>query len=310
MKLYKKTKLYLTGLLAVFACTLFFGVASCSAYKVAYSPIRQEKILVPGTTEDLTLTLSTPSDATEDAEYELEVRPFSVDDNNQTHLEAKGNYSEIVDWVEIPEDVAKGTLKPNETKHINATITVPKNAPAGGQYFTIVIKTRDTDSSTGLRHIYEMTHVVYAEVAGETIRQGEIESLDVPSFLFSGKITGSATVRNLGNIHSTVKHTLKVFPLFGDEEFFTNEENPQDNNIVMPETSRFSSITWDGTPSIGIFRVHYIVEFEGVKNEVEKIVIVCPIWLLVIILAILAILIFRIVTHKSHRKSESRSEAA
>lgn len=303
MKLYKKTKLYLSGLLAVFACALFFGVASCSAYKVAYSPIRQEKILVPGTTDDLTLTLSTPSDATEDADYELEVRPFSVDDNNETHLEAKGNYSLLASWIEIPEDVQKGTLKPNETKQINCTITVPSNAPAGGQYVAIVIKTFDRNDQ-GIGHVFEMTHMVYAEVAGETIRQGEIESLDVPSFLFSGKITGSATVKNLGNVHSTVKHTLKVFPLFGDEEFFTNEENPQDNNIVMPETSRFSSITWDGTPSIGIFRVHYIVEFEGVKNEVEKIVIVCPIWLLAIIAAFVAVLIYSLLTRGRHKKSK------
>ena len=124
MKLHK-LKPCLVVVLTVIAGVLFINVPQCSASELSYSPIHQEKILIPGTTEDLTLTLAVPANAKEPTQYELEIRPFSVDDDNQTHLEAKGNYSDIVNWVEIPKDDIKGTLAPNEIKNINATIAVP-----------------------------------------------------------------------------------------------------------------------------------------------------------------------------------------
>ena len=279
MKQYTKHKLFILGALAVLAGALLTNIKNCSAaVELSFSPMRQYKVLVPGTTDDLTVTLAVPAAADGPAPYELEVRPFYVDDDNVTHFEAKEDYSQIVNWIKIPEDDVKGVLQPNEHKEINCTITVPANAPAGGQYAAIIIKTHDNTDSD-IQQNYQMAHPIFAEVAGETIRQGEIKSLEVPSILLGGKISGSATVKNLGNVHSNVKHTLKVFPLFGDEEYYTNEEEPQEN-VVMPGATRYSYVSWDDTPYFGIFRVEYTVEFEGVKNEMNKIVIACPLYLL------------------------------
>ena len=115
-----------------------------------------------------------------------------------------------------------------------------------------------------------------------------------PGFLFSGNITASTSITNDGNVHSYATHILRVLPLFGDEEYYTNEEEPTEN-LIMPEATRYTSISWDDTPNIGIFRVNYIVEYEGVKKEVSKMVIVCPLWLLFIIALILALIIIKIV---------------
>jgi len=300
MKIYIKHKLFICGVFTVLAGALLFNVNKCSAaVELSFSPMRQYKVLVPGTIDDLTVTLTVPADADESAPYELEVRPFYVDDDNQTHFEAKEDYSQIVDWISIPEDDVEGVLQPNEHKEINCTITVPKDAPAGGQYAAIIIKTHDNNTSD-IQQIYEMAHSIYAEVAGETIRQGEIKSIELPDILLSGEITGSATVRNLGNVHSNVKHTLKVFPLFSDEEYYTNEEEPQEN-VVMPGATRYSYVSWDETPYLGIFRVNYTVEFEGVKNELDKIVIVCPLWLLFIIISIVVLILIKIILGKKQK---------
>ena len=302
MKHIKKHILNIFGILAVLAGTLLFNVGQCFAGQLAFSPMRQYKVLVPGTVDDLSVTISVPSDSDKATEYEIEVRPFYVDDDNITHLEAKENYSLIVDWIELPEDDIQGELKPGERKEINCVINVPEDAPAGGQYAAIVIKTHDDDDdeNVGIKQIYEMAHPVFAEVAGETIRKGEINSLELPSIMLSGNITGSASVKNLGNVHSNVKHTLKVFPLFGSEEYFTNEEEPQEN-VVMPGATRFSSVSWDETPYFGIFRVNYTVEFEGVKNELDKIVIICPLWLLFIVIAIVVLILIKIILGKKQK---------
>ena len=301
MKLHGKTKLYLSGILAIIAGALFINVSQCSATQLSYSPMRQEKILVPGTIDDLTLTLAVPADAEEPTKYELEIRPFYVDDDNITHYEAKDDYSQIVNWITLPE--TGGTLQPNEYKDINLTIKVPTNAPAGGQYAAIIIRTSD-GNDTGIKQVYEMTQPIYAEVAGKTVHQGEITKLELPKFLFSGNITGSAAVKNLGNVHANVKHTLKVYPLFGsDEEYYTNEESPQEN-MVMPGATRYSSVSWENTPYFGFFRVKYSVEFEGVKNDLERIVIICPLWLTFVFVAIVILIIIKFILGAKKKNKE------
>lgn len=305
----QKIKLSLIGIIAIAVGMLLLGTKDCSAVRLSYSPIRYSKILVPDSTEDMSITLTVPADAEGPAHYELEVYPFYIDDNGDTRFEAKDTYSEIVNWITIPEEDAKGIIKPNESKQINYKITVPGNAPAGGQYAVIIVKTYD-DVESDIKQVYQMTQAVYAEVVGETIRGGEVISTNLPTILFSGNLTASATIRNDGNVHASAKHILKVFPLFGDEELFTNEENPENSSVIMPGASRLTSIAWESTPVAGIFRVKYSVEFEGVKNELEKIVIVCPLWLLIVIVLFIATIIYRLLTSaKPSKKTKKESSA-
>lgn len=305
---FNKTKLLLAVIVAIIGAFVV-STKNCSAVRLSYSPINYKKVLVPDSTEDLTITLSTPGDAKEAANYELEVRPFFFDNNGESYFEAKDSYSEIVNWITIPEEDVKGIIKPNEPKKIVYRITVPENAPAGGQYAVIIVKTYD-DNGSDIKQIYEMTQAIYAEVAGETIRGGEVISTNLPTVLFSGNLTASATIKNNGNIHAYAKHTLKVLPLFGDEELFTNEESPQEGAVIMPGASRLTSIAWENTPVAGIFRVKYSVEFEGVKNELEKIVIVCPLWLLIVIVLFVATIIYRLLTSaKPSKKTKKESSA-
>ena len=139
-----------------------------------------------------------------------------------------------------------------------------------------------------------MAHLIYADVAGETIRGGDFNSINVPSFLFSGNIYGVSSIHNTGNVHSDGAYTLQVFPLFSKEEIYTNEEDPE-TAIIFPNTTRTSSTFWYDTPSIGIFHVIYKASFEGVDNTVDKVVIVCPLWLLLVIIFAIILIIFWII---------------
>ena len=228
--------------------------------------------------------------------------PFRIDDENSVRFENNGDYNQIVDWIKL--ETTEGVIAPNETHTIKFTIDVPEDTPAGGQYATIVTRTKkdpSVDNSMNIQNVFEISHLIYGDVAGETIRKGNISDVSVSSFLMSGKITGNAMIENIGNVHADASQVMQVFPLFSNEEAFTNEENPK-NALIMPGQKRATSLSWDETPSIGIFHVIYKVNFEGVESKVDKMVIVCPLWLLFLIILAIFLLIFRLLSAKKKDK--------
>ncbi|MBQ7802766.1 hypothetical protein IJ380_02815 [Candidatus Saccharibacteria bacterium] len=289
-----KLKALVAAALALFFST--FTVAPTFAIgQFAISPMYQQITLTPGETYTGNFEVINPGDNTIDFRYEVRVEPFSVEGLDDLSFTENGNYNQIVDWIELSR--TEGVISPNETEEVRFFVHVPENAPAGGQYAAIMVTSEEyrlDNSTVDLRERYEASHLLYAEVAGETVRKGKIDSINVPGFLFSGNITGSASITNDGNVHSEATHILQVFPLFSKEEVYTNEENPK-GAWIMPGNTAFSSISWDATPSVGIFHVIYNVEFEGVTSTVDKMVIVCPIWLLLIIIFAIVLIIFRIV---------------
>lgn len=300
----KKIKqLFISLLCAIFAM-LSMPTGAFADVNFSVSPPYEKITLTPGETFYGSVTIVNPSSSTTDFNYLISTEPFYVDESNETVYDRKEDRTFMADWIKL--DHETGILKPNSSEEIKFTINVPKDAPAGGQYASIMVSTNpdaQSSSSEGLniKANYRFSHLIYADVAGESIHDGAIHSVEIPSFLFSGKITATSMVENKGNTHAEVSHTLQIYPLFSNEEVYTNEEEPA-TSLIMPGVKRTTSISWNETPSIGIFRVLYNIEFEGVKSTVDKYVIVCPLWLLFLILLALFLLIFKIVWGKKKDK--------
>lgn len=320
----KKNKLLrLCVILFVFVLTSVFIGRSCSVmaegYGITMSPMNQNIVVDPGESQSVSFSISNPASATKDLNYRLSIEPFYIGDGGGIAYKEEGDSGKMVDWIKF--DVpTEGKLAPNETKRIIINVAVPEDAPAGGQYVAVIVTIVDDekndinennigdDSGISINEVKRMAHLVYAEVTGNTIKSGEIFNASVPGLLFSGKITGSSTVKNTGNVHGEAKYKLQVYPLFSSEEVYTNEEDP-DVKKILPDRSVYRELAWEETPSIGIFNVVYTVEFEGASAQVKKMVIVCPLWLLFIVLFVIIALILWIFVKARNRKKESnRSE--
>lgn len=306
------------GIMLVFALCLVRVPGAYAETGISMSPMKQSIVLDPGQSYQSTVMISNPGTSTSDFKYEVDVKPFYTTEgdsgkkeNGRVVTEENGNYSQIVEWTKI-DSPKTGSLAPNESKEIEFTITVPSWAPAGGQYAAIVVTSADDDDTSGMsvNEKMEIAHLIYAEVAGNTIRQGEFSDVAVPGFMFSGNITGTSSIKNTGNTHGEAKYTLQVFPLFSSEEVYSNEDEPI-TKIILPDRTYYSNdATWDKTPSFGIFNVKYTVEFAGVTRTVSKMVIICPMWLLFIILALIAGLVIWIVMRITSRKSKKSKREA
>lgn len=145
---------------------------------------------------------------------------------------------------------------------------------------------------------------VLASIDGTTRKTASITDNKVPGFIFNPPITVSSVVNNSGNIHAKATYVLQVFPLFGDEEVYTNEENPVELTI-LPETKRYNELSWDDAPHLGIFRVKQTVKIFDEVSVTEKLVFLCPIWFLFIVLLLIFCVIFWIVSRVRSRRKEA-----
>ena len=284
-----------------------FGVMSVSAdgekpdYRLQISPVRLDLDLEPGTTS--TGTFEVQNTGLKAYDFVLGVDPYSVTDENYSiDSETRTAYTDIVDWITFSQN--EGHVEPNQNQEITVTVTVPDDVPAGGQYAMIYAEmVRDDElGSTGVAVNHRVALLVFSEVEGNTRREGQVLETKIPTILFNPPITATSLVENTGNVHATAYYTLQVFPLFGDEEVYTNEENPA-TLTILPETQRFNSISWDGAPQLGIFRVRETVTILDDTQTIEKIVFLCPIWFLFLILLIIFFVIFWLVSRARSRKS-------
>ena len=71
-----------------------------------------------------------------------------------------------------------------------------------------------------------------------------------------------------------------------------------------------NQLTWEDTPSIGIYRVVETVSLFGESTSTERIVVVCPLWLiLVIVFAIVFIVVWLIIRSKKRKHAKGTQNA-
>lgn len=292
---------------AVLSCGLFFGNSCvCAAevpdYRIQASPAKLELKLEPGKT--VTDSFKIQNTGNKDFDFQMSVAPYSVvDEEYHQDFSSETNYTDITKWITLSETA--GSIKADGEVEIEVTIKVPQDVPSGGQYAVILakmIEPKENSNVTGVSTEKQVGVLVYSEnVAGTTRKTGNISDLKISSFVFTPPIRATSVVENTGNVHVDASYILQVYSLFSDEEVYTTEENPE-KRTILPETRRLNTLTWDGAPQLGIFKVKQTVKFLDEVKEIEKVVFICPIWFLLIILVLIFLAVFWIVSRTRGRK--------
>lgn len=306
MKVFRKISKFFAAalLMAVSALTSFSPAMADDIpdYRLQISPVSISLDLVPGKTE--VGDFKVQNTGNKPFRFKVGVTPYSVvDEQYSPDYDTEGIYNDIVEWVTLSQ--TEGEVQPNEEVEIDFSIKVPKDAPGGGQYamlYAEIVNDEDTGSiGAGITAQRRVGLILYSNVDGVTRKTGQIVENKIPSILFNPPVIAESLVNNTGNTHATARYILQVYPLFGNEEIYTNEEHP-DTRTVLPETQRFNTVTWAGAPHLGIFRVKQTVYMFDEASVTEKIVFLCPIWFLFIILLIIFCAIFWVFTRVRARK--------
>lgn len=312
--------LVVVGLLVFGGCLgVFDSIAFADSNSMTVSPPYQKIILIPGETYSGAISVFNSNNSTRALKYAVEVGSFSQkrsegkdakDDYGSMDHVSKSSYNQIIDWIKLGK--TGGSLEPGASEDITYTIEVPEDAPGGGQYATILVVDNTTsglpgEGNIGIDQSFQFASIIYAEVAGTTREEGVIVDNTMPSFLLNGPLTAESMVKNNGNVHTDAEYTFQVWPLFSDEEICTNEENPE-TSLILPETERYHSQSCD-LPSVGIFRAKQVVKLFGETSIVERTVIICPLWLLFLILfVVIAIVIWVAMKIRGNKKRSNSSD--
>lgn len=314
----KRIKYLLTAvglaILPIFGWVSTLAVGNSSSLTV--SPPNQQIVLMPGEAYKGAITVSNSNEAENDLVYSVSVGSFSQkrsedskDDYGTVDTETKTGYNQMMDWIVLEKE--EGVVAPNSSDTVPFSIVVPDDAPAGGQYATINIqddtKRGENNGNVTIESKTRIASIIYAEVAGETRNEGEINVNNIPSFLMNTGLETTSVVKNNGNVHAIAEYVLQVWPLFGDEEICTNEEKPA-TSLIMPETERYHTESCS-LPMAGIFRAKQTVKIFGETSIVERTVVVCPIWLLFIIIFVMFALVFYFIAKAKARKKVAKKKA-
>ncbi|MBQ3263752.1 hypothetical protein IJH06_01420 [Candidatus Saccharibacteria bacterium] len=231
------------------------------------------------------ITVANPADSTEDFYYAVGIVPYSVSGSEyEVNLAKKSNRSLMVDWISIKEPT--GVIHPNEVKTIEFTINVPETAPAGGQYAALAVRSdapSDRLSGTNVQNIYEMVSVIFADVAGETVHDGQIVSNMITGFVANGKASVGAELVNNGNTHEVAEVTVEAKNAITGDVILSNETTMNTyQEVIMPETSRYITREVDGMAGLGIYEVSQSISYMGAVSTNTTTVIVCPLWFMML----------------------------
>lgn len=305
-----KTK-YLFG--ALFATILSFSLFSSAAhaeskYKIhiGISPVQEKVELEPGETK--TGKIKVQNLGTDSFTFKLSVSPYQV--KNQEYdqdLITQNSYTKISGWVKFPVDTA--TIKSGETKEMEYTINVPQDVPAGGQYAVISASTSDGSDNSSIRSSKSVGMKLIARVAGTTRESGEIINNNIDTFFAKPPIRATSLVSSNSNVDITAKYSLNVYNFFTNRLAYASDsdENFIKERTILPETKYLRESKWEGAPAFGIFKVRQTIELLGKVSSNEKIVIVCPIWFLLLVIAIIILTVIFIIRSIKQNKTNRQS---
>lgn len=239
---------------------------------------------------------------TEEFDYKVYPTPYTVQDEEYSpEYSSSTSYNYITEWFSFSKE--SGHLAPQEEEKISYTVKVPKNATGGAQNAAIMVETeKGIDKSKTVSASSRVGIILYSKVAGDINDCGKIDEKKVPGFLLNPPIEGSGLVENCGNTNLNVRYTFTVTPIFSKEPAYTNEDSPT-LLATLPGTKRHTTVKWESSPKIGIYKVNLKIDYAGKTEEIkDKVVIICPLWVIILVIVFIAALIFWLVSRAKERR--------
>ncbi len=284
----------------------------------------QQAFLAQGQVYEGDFTVLNSANSNTDIDFEIEIMSYGV--NGQEYhidLSTSSKYTSITDWTDLSS--SSGTLKPNERQVIHYVITVPDDAPGGGQYMAFLVSAKATEGEEEVEAYEEnvgsaydpepqapliqdyvsLASILYAVVDGEIIHNSSILETYIPGFVTSAPLNVGAMLRNDGNVHEKAYFTITAHDLFSNQVLYENETSGEP---VLPDTVYYAQHEVENLPALGLVKVSQVINYGGKEDYSEQVVLICPVWFIFIIIFTILITTITIIFSVRHKRRAFRSK--
>ena len=252
---------------------------------VQISPLRETRVVAPGTFERFEITVT--NDSSQTITYAGDVDAFRIDPEQGTPI--FGEFSRALAWFTPGPDI---TLRPGESGTMWFSLSVPEGAPPESFYLGLFAAEKD------LRASARVGTLLFLHTQGETREALTLQSVHAR---ITKDVAVQTQLKNTGEIHVvprgqvTLEHTFSSFSR-------TKDVNP-DKHMILPEAyaifdTKFEELPWY---VFGRMRVRLDVLY-GITNQTivhtKTFWRLPPVWFMALIPCILVILIIYAVFRK------------
>ena len=276
------------------------------------TPMGQSFHLEAGKTYDGSVTVANGQYSSGDLSYTVSIVPYGVTgEQYDVDIFTEANQTQLSKWIKFKEP--SGTISPGQKTTVDFTITVPADAPGGGQYAAIVIDTEGLEkvksNSIDIAQSYGLVSVIYADVAGETVHEGSIVKHEIPTITTQPNTESLIVFSNSGNVHEYAKVNLTITDTFSGKVIFSNKgDESLPSEVIMPGTTRALFRQIEGLPGIGIVNVEESVNYMGESSVVSHQIFIIPFWFMAIVVFVLAG-IGTLITMKVRKRKQKKVDA-
>lgn len=257
----------------------------------ASTPKLEYGILTAGNSYTKTLTITNNS---------AEQTTFGLSIASAAGVDPESQHSQMVEWITLGS--SDYTLAGEASTNISVRVKVPKDTTAGGQYAALVASNASDDA-------IELANIS-AIISGDGLQYGgEVSSVTASWFNLSPEVKTHIDIKNTGNVDFDSTYKFAFRSIFGGDPIF--EESA--TTTMYPGTSTSIALDYPSAPAIGIYKATQSVTYvnaagEIVEHTTDRLIIMCPIWLLIILGVLIIGIIVLVIVLVKKRSGKGKSK--
>ncbi|KKQ94664.1 MAG: hypothetical protein UT66_C0002G0016 [candidate division CPR2 bacterium GW2011_GWC1_39_9] len=261
---------------------LFFGASVVLAFIVTFVPTKIKAADTPATGsvtvvpprfelfgnpgEDVpNQALKVTNESTVEGSFMVDMEDFKAvgEDGNVNLMEQNSDITySLAKWITV--NPSSFTLKPKETKIINFSVSIPKNAEPGGRYASIIVNMGGQVKVEGGAVVApRVVSLVLLRVSGNVKEEASVESFTAPQYSEKAPVKFDLRMKNSGRNHIKPKGTIIITNLLGQkvDEIQLSGEN------VLPGAIRKMTTEWKTNKFLAGRYTATLVATYGEKND-------------------------------------------
>jgi len=271
---------------------------------ISLSPATEQVTVAPGSA--VTKSLDVINSGSDNFSASLSVLPYRVTGTNyDPHFTQLPGTVDASQWVAL--DTKTVTVASLKLQTVHYTVTVPKNTAPGGYYAVIFAETaNEATGGSGVVSHNRIGDILYITVSGSVKQAGSLSGASIPFFHVATSIDMDVDISNQGGVHFPSTATLSVTNFSNTKTLFKGSYD----RIILPQTVRQVTATWQPTSPIGIYQVHRQATILGKTDTlpVAYILVISP-WFLIGFISLVLILLAFLAQVWRHRLRKRRHKS-